>query len=92
MKDNQTARTAVLVALGAVVGVLVVRFLLLDEVEEVAFQLFFRGVGEGRTWPVGDVLRSTTFWKCVAGAFVGGGIAEVGQRRMSEPRAPTSNV
>ena len=62
-----------LLLVGGVVGVLVVRYLLLDQVEVLGWRIFWSQLGEGNLMNVDTVFNSGTFWKCVAGYLVGGG-------------------
>lgn len=55
-------------ALGAILGVAVVKALFLDVLEETAFRLFWDGP---TSFPIEQVIHSDTFVKCLLGAVVG---------------------
>ncbi len=56
---------------GGVLGVILVRFLLLDPVQVFGWQLFWDGLFEGHLMDVEFVLKSVTFAKCALGFVIG---------------------
>jgi len=58
---------------GGVLGVLLVRALFLDPIEEIGWRMFWEGIFHGEIMDLGSVVQSTTFLKCLAGFVLGGG-------------------
>jgi hypothetical protein len=65
-------RKAVIVVLGAFVGLAFVRGVVLDPVEIIAWRIFWNLLQQGAVADFGLVLESTTFWKSVGGMIIGG--------------------
>jgi hypothetical protein len=61
---------------------MLVRALFLDRVEELGWQTFWEGLGNGRMMDFGMVVRSDTFAKCLAGLVIGGAVAMICARRL----------
>jgi len=58
---------------GGILGVLLVRGLFLDPIEEIGWRMFWEGLFNGQTMDMGTVVQSATFLKCLAGFVLGGG-------------------
>lgn len=67
------ARLIVSLCVGGIVGVLLVRALFLDPIEELGWRMFWGGIGNGRSMDLGMVVQSATFAKCLAGLLLGAG-------------------
>ena len=61
--------------IGGIIGVVLVRYLLLDEVQVMGWKMFWEGLAEGNLMDPGVIFESTTFWLCVGGFVLGAGIA-----------------
>lgn len=70
--------------IGALVGIALTKALFLDFIEKLAFEMFFSNRG---SFEIGRVLGSSTFWKCVVGAVLGGAAGVFGTRRVMAARA-----
>lgn len=59
---------------GAVSVVLLIRFNMLNEVEQIAFDYFFKSFTDDKynLFSASRVAKSAAFYKCLAGAFFGG--------------------
>lgn len=71
------AAIAAAALVSGVIGVLVVRAIFLDPVEELGWHFFWEGLSKGETMRTSALLESTTLWKCVSGfvvAAVAGGV------------------
>lgn len=80
--------------LGAFVGLVLVRAVVLDPVETIAWKMFWNALQQGAVADFGRLLESTTFWKSVGGVIVGGScgliVATVASSRItSEQAVPT---
>lgn len=62
-----------LLLVGGILGVLIVRYLVLDELEVIGWGMFWSGLGDGDMMDTDTLFNSSTFWKCVAGFVIGGG-------------------
>jgi hypothetical protein len=60
---------------GGILGVLLVRALFLDPIEEIGWRMFWDGLFDGRLMNLGTVIQSVTFLKCLVGFILGGGAA-----------------
>ena len=60
---------------GGILGVLLVRLLFLDPIEEMGWGMFWEGLFHGEFMDLGTVIQSVTFLKCLAGFILGGGAA-----------------
>lgn len=69
--------------IGALVGIALTKALFLDVIEKLAFEMFFSNRG---SFEIGRVLSSSTFWKCVVGAVLGGAAGVFGTRRLMAAR------
>ena len=69
---QQSSRLITSSCIGGIVGVVLVRALFLDRVEEIGWRIFWEGIGNGRVMDFGVVVQSTTFVKCLAGLLIGG--------------------
>ncbi|MDP2208844.1 MAG: hypothetical protein Q8K98_08730 [Bacteroidota bacterium] len=65
-------RFALFFLAGAVLGIIIVRGFFLDPIEEIAWRLFWEGLGRGKLIDAGTVVKSATFAKCIAGIVIGG--------------------
>ncbi len=62
--------------LGGILGVAIVRLVFLDEVERLAFQIFWESIGKSQTGFTGEqILQSATFLKSLAGFVLTGVLA-----------------
>jgi hypothetical protein len=72
---------------GGIVGVLLVRALFLDPIEELGWRMFCAAIGDGRGMDLGMVVNSTAFAKCLTGLVLGAGagffLASAFNRRLS---------
>ena len=57
--------------IGAVIGLALVRAFWLDQIELIAWEIFWSEFGNSRNIKLSKVLQSQTFLKCTAGIVVG---------------------
>jgi hypothetical protein len=69
---QQSSRLIISSCIGGILGVLLVRALFLDGIEEIGWRIFWEGLGNGRMMNFGAVVQSSTFAKCLAGLVIGG--------------------
>ncbi len=75
---------------GAVVGTLMVRFLLLDEGQVEQWKAAWQGVFSAESVQLGVVLGSQMFWICAMGAVIGAGVAAYAYGLFAGHAAPRS--
>ncbi|ROZ64572.1 hypothetical protein [Ramlibacter sp. WS9] len=79
--------------LGFVLGVVVVRAFMLDNVEELGWRIFWSEVQGGRAGELGNVASSATFLKCFVGGIVGAALGGfVGERMGGVPTDPKTGL
>jgi len=74
MGKNQSDVFPLVAALfiGGAIGVLLVRLLVLDPIEKLAWGMFWSGLGNGEMMDLEIVLKSETFAKCIGGFVIVG--------------------
>ena len=61
---------AIIVLLSGCVGVLLVRYFMLEPLELLGWKMFWGAIGQGNVMNLDMVFNSSTFWKCVAGFVI----------------------
>lgn len=73
-KRSETISLVIALLIGGIIGILLVRLFFLDPIEEIAWDMFWSGLGNGRMMDLEIVFTSETFAKC-AGGFAIAGVA-----------------
>lgn len=76
-------RSVLFVIGGAILGVMVARTFVFDPIEVLAWSMFWSALFEGNLMSPGALLESTTFWKSVGGAVLGGAAGHVANARLA---------
>ena len=66
--------------IGGILGVLVVRYFILEPIEVMGWNMFWSGISEGAQPNFKQVLKSDTFIKCAIGFAVGGFLGSLSGR------------